>query len=68
MIDNQSQIPKYNRNNLFFQSNYYDCLVRNEVEYKQIKNYIINNSLHWNDDSLNDQNVEPCDRGFLRRI
>ncbi len=35
-------IPKYNRNNHFFQPNYNDRIIRNEIEYNQIKNYIIN--------------------------
>jgi REP element-mobilizing transposase RayT len=45
-------IPKYNRNNHFFQSNYHDHIIRNEVSFQRIKNYIINNPLKWNNDNL----------------
>ncbi len=52
-IDEQNlQIPKYNRNNHFFQSNYHDHIIRNNVEYKNILTYIRNNPLHWNSDKL----------------
>ena len=46
-------IPKYNRNNHFFQSNYYDHIVRNDFEYQRIANYIIENPSKWDDDTLN---------------
>ncbi len=49
----QLNIPKYNRNNNFFQSNYYDHIIRDEMEYQKIKNYIINNPSSWEDDTLN---------------
>jgi REP element-mobilizing transposase RayT len=45
-------IPKYNRNNHFFQSNYHDHIIRNDVSFQRIKNYIINNPLKWNNDNL----------------
>ncbi len=45
-------IPKYNRNNHFFQPNYHDHIIRNNAEYVRIKNYIINNPLNWDNDSL----------------
>lgn len=45
-------IPKYNRNNHFFQPNYHDHIIRNEVEYHRIKNYIINNPANWEKDTL----------------
>lgn len=44
-------IPKYNRNNHFFQPNYHDHIIRNQVEYSNIKNYIINNPLNWYKDT-----------------
>jgi REP element-mobilizing transposase RayT len=40
-------IPKYNRHNQFFQSNYHDRLIRNNEEYRRIKKYIIDNPLKW---------------------
>ena len=33
--DNQLNIPKQNRNNHFFQSNYYDRIIRNNVEHER---------------------------------
>jgi putative transposase len=49
---NQLNIPKYNRNNHFFQPNYHDHIIRNEKKYYRIKNYIINNPKNWEEDSL----------------
>jgi len=46
-------IPKYNRNNHFFQPNYHDHIIRNHVEYKKIQKYIINNPLNWDGDKFN---------------
>ncbi len=53
-IDEQKlSIPKYNRNNHFFQPNYHDHIIRNNWEYQKISNYIINNPKNWNNDTLN---------------
>jgi REP element-mobilizing transposase RayT len=49
-------IPKYNRNNHFFQPNYYDHIIRNDKEYQRIKEYIINNPMKWRDDKFNPSN------------
>jgi REP element-mobilizing transposase RayT len=49
----QLSIPKYNRNNHFFQPNYHDHIIRNESEFLQIKNYIKNNPLNWDTDQFN---------------
>lgn len=46
-------IPKYNRNNHFFQPNYNDHIIRNKQEYTRIANYIINNPENWFKDKLN---------------
>ena len=51
--NNRLNIPKYNRNNHFFQSNYHDHIIRNHLEYERIKKYIINNPANWNDDTFN---------------
>lgn len=52
-IDQHSlNIPKYNRNNHFFQSNYYDHIIRSEIEYLRIKNYIIKNPENWLNDKF----------------
>lgn len=48
-------IPKYNRNNHFFQPNYYDHIIRNNNSYNRIKNYIINNPFKWLDDKFHFQ-------------
>jgi len=40
-------IPKYNRNNHFFQQNYHDHIIRDNAEYERIKKYIINNPMKW---------------------
>ena len=45
-------IPKYNRNNHFFQPNYHDHIVRNEIEYQRIKEYIRTNPFKWNNDKF----------------
>lgn len=46
-------IPKYNRNNHFFQPNYHDHIIRNHFEYQRIANYIIQNPSKWDNDTLN---------------
>lgn len=54
--ENKMDIPKYNRNNHFFQPNYHDHIVRNQIEYDNIYNYIINNPNLWDLDSINTEN------------
>ena len=49
---NNLNIPKYNRNNHFFQPNYYDHIIRDSAEFERIQNYIANNSLNWKDDKF----------------
>ena len=44
------KIPKYNRNNHFFQPNYH--VIRNHFEYQRIANYIFQNPTKWDNDSL----------------
>ena len=51
--EKQLEIPKYNRNNHFFQPNYHDHIIRNEMEYNNISTYIINNPTNWNKDKFN---------------
>lgn len=50
--EHQLDIPKYNKNNHFFQPNYHDHIIRNHFEYQTISNYIINNSMNWNNDKF----------------
>lgn len=45
-------LPKYNRNNHFFQPNYHDHIIRNDREYHAIKRYIINNPKNWKGDKF----------------
>ena len=52
---NNLDIPKYNRNNHFFQPNYHDHIIRNNAEYERIKNYIINNPMNWEKDKYYDK-------------
>ena len=51
--EHKLSIPKYNKNNHFFQPNYHDHIIRNNFEYINIKNYIKNNPLNWKNDSIN---------------
>jgi len=53
--EHQLPIPKYNRNNHFFQPNYHDHIIRNNDEYHRIKNYIINNPRNWDEDTFNNK-------------
>ncbi len=43
---------KYNRANPLWQSNYHDHIIRTQLEYNIIENYIFNNPLKWNDDKF----------------
>jgi hypothetical protein len=54
---NKLILPKYNRNNHFFQPNYHDHIIRNDWEYQRIQNYIINNPQNWATDKFNSNNV-----------
>jgi putative transposase len=51
--EHQLRIPKYNRNNHFFQPNYHDHIIRNDTEYHGIAGYIRNNVRNWNRDKFN---------------
>jgi len=53
--EHQLPLPKYNRNNHFFQPNYHDHIIRNNDEYHRIKNYIINNPRNWDEDTFNNK-------------
>lgn len=54
--EHRLDIPKYNRDNHFFQPNYYDRIIRDEQEYERIRNYIIDNPAKWDDDKFNPSN------------
>ncbi len=51
--EHRLKIPKYNRDNHFFQPNYYDRIIRDQREYQRIENYIINNPAKWHEDNFN---------------
>jgi hypothetical protein len=54
-IDEQKlPVRKFNRKNHFFQPNYYDRIIRNEIEHFFISRYITNNPMHWNNDKLHE--------------
>lgn len=44
-------IPKFDRKNPLWQRNYYDHIVRDDKEFNNISNYIINNPLNWKEDT-----------------
>jgi REP element-mobilizing transposase RayT len=50
--ENDLDMPKYNRNNHFFQPNYHDHIIRDEQSYKRISEYIINNPAKWANDKF----------------
>lgn len=43
-------IPKYNRNNHFFQPNYHDHIIHNHASFVRIQQYIIDNPRRWSSD------------------
>lgn len=51
-------LPKYNRNNHFFQPNYHDHIIRDNTSYQNIKNYIIENPLKWQADTFHPKNPD----------
>lgn len=40
-------------NKKLWQSNYYDHIIRNEIDLNRCREYIINNPLQWDDDEEN---------------
>jgi len=54
--EHKLSMPKYNRNNHFFQPNYHDHIIRDNYEYLRIQNYIVNNPKNWHSDNLNKNN------------
>ncbi len=46
-------MEKFNRNNPLWQANYHDHIIRDNLEYQRIMNYIDNNPTNWDADSLN---------------
>ena len=49
-------MPKFNNNNPLWQANYHDHIIRNEIEYQKISEYIKCNPIKWGNDILSEQN------------
>ncbi len=49
---NNLSMLKYNKHNPLWQANYYDHIIRNEIEYQNISRYIVCNPIKWTNDSL----------------
>jgi REP element-mobilizing transposase RayT len=49
---NGLSMAKFNKNNPLWQANYHDHIIRDDLEYQRIKNYIDYNPAKWEDDSL----------------
>ena len=49
---NNIKMGKFNRYNHLWQPNYYDHIIRDENEYRQIKYYIKNNPKNWEEDKF----------------
>ena len=47
---NQPTMAKFNRNNPLWQSNYYDHIIRDEMEYQRISEYIVRNPMEWKEE------------------
>ena len=48
----QFATSKFNRKNKLWQLNYYDHIIRNNVEFNRIKKYIISNPSNWQEDKF----------------
>lgn len=46
---NQPTMAKFNKNNPLWQSNYYDHIIRDEMEYRHIAEYIVRNPIVHDD-------------------
>lgn len=49
-MNSAKEIYKINKDIKVWQRSYYDHIVRNDVDYEEIWNYIENNSLKWKED------------------
>ena len=47
---NQPTMAKFNRNNPLWQSNYHDHIIRDDIEYHHIAEYIVRNPIDWRED------------------
>ena len=51
---NQPKMAKFNRNNPLWQPNYHDHIIRDEMEYRHISEYIVRNPIDWREDESNE--------------
>ncbi len=52
---NQPTMAKFNKNNPLWQSNYYDHIIRDVIEYQYIAEYIVRNPMEWKDEESNEE-------------
>ena len=52
---NQPTMAKFNKNNPLWQSNYYDHIIRDVIEYQYIAEYIVCNPMEWKDEESNEE-------------
>lgn len=50
--ENRLRLKKYHQYNPFFQANYHDHIIRNDFEFQNIRNYILENPINWEKDKL----------------
>ncbi|MGQ1948451.1 hypothetical protein ACT3CD_15255 [Geofilum sp. OHC36d9] len=53
--EKQLNIPKYHRNNHFWQPNYFDHIIRNDQELERIRHYIVRNPQNWQADKFHSE-------------
>lgn len=52
---NQPTMAKFNKNNPLWQSNYYDHIIRDVIEYQYIAEYIVRNLMEWKDEESDEE-------------
>ena len=52
---NQPTMAKFNKNNPLWQSNYYDHIIRDVIEYQYIAEYLVRNPMEWNDEESKEE-------------
>ena len=51
---NNVAMAEFNKNNPLWQSNYYDHIIRDVIEYQYIAEYIVRNPMDWREDESNE--------------
>ena len=52
---NQPTMAKFNKNNPLWQSNYYDHIILDVIEYQYIAEYIVRNPMEWKDEGSDEE-------------